>query len=358
MKVIVTIESFDGNMSDFDFLIPSIPTLMDGLITKLVNLEGTPINIEGLNTIHFTDDYRKELFSFQKEHGMASFATHNKIADGNAQVLLVKQDESNSADDVGYHIFFSKLIPMVIVIANFFENECTHTYENKIDKSILQKLSNEKNDYIRMIRHELAHVEDENNQKQWKWLDSSFMNNDLQTRLRYDAYRLWMEFYACKRSNFIYSPDKAGDEISSLLSNLETAEEIVCDLRWKYNTQEISLNEFVSSIHEYVRSAFIYCCYFMGHLDKLYDYVADKLRIELYPSRFYCFMPEMWAILRKMAETYPHWVGPEVYDPLASVVNRCFEEFNIQIQDTSQGTYYDIPVLHLTTRSKGSFVLD
>ena len=61
MKIDVTIKGFDGNLAQYDFLIPSIPNIMETLIDKLITLCEPAINIDGLNTIHFTEDYRAEI---------------------------------------------------------------------------------------------------------------------------------------------------------------------------------------------------------------------------------------------------------------------------------------------------------
>ena len=338
MQVIVTVKTFGDEMAQYDFLIPSMKEVMKNVIDQLITLEEPPINVENLVVVHFTDDYRQELFSFQESIGHHAFATRNKIADGHAQVV--------SADD-GFHVFFSKLIPMSIMIGQLCENN-----EGKLDVELLNKMKLEKNRYLRMLRHELAHVEDENNQKNWPWLKNAFDERNLMSVLRYDAYRLWEEYYACRRSNFIYNVEGMAEEIVSLLSNLEIAEKEVCDLRWKYNTQMIDLNDFVKLLHEYVRSAFIYCCYFMGHADRMYEYIVDQLKPELYPSRFYSYIPRMWAVLRSMADSYPVWDDVAICNELAEIVLNAIKGFEVYPEDTAEGLYYNIPPKRLKAKER------
>lgn len=351
MQVAVTIKSFDNGLDKYDFLIPTIAETMKSLIYKLVTLQDPAINIDGLNTVHITEDYRQELFEFQESMGNRAYVTRNKVSEGYAQVVRVKEGKGKPEDE-GYHIFISKFIVMNIVVSQWLENHAIEGYETEEQIELLKELSVEKNEYIRMIRHELCHVEDENNQKNWDWFESTFSDKSLQGMLRYDACRLWEEFYACKRSNFIYTPDSAVREMSSLLSNLEIAEKEVCELRWKYNTQELTLTDFIILLHEYIRSAFIYGCYFMGHMDRIYESIISQLKPELYPSRIYPFFPEAWKALRKMAETYPNWHGPEVYDVLSEIVLKSIEEFKIYPIDTDKGIYYRIPAVHIQTRSE------
>ncbi len=356
MQVVVTIKSFDDIFSEYDFLIPTIAETMEKLINNLVTLEEPAINIEGLNIVHFTDNYMDELFAFQESMGQRPFATSNKISEGYAQVILVKDGQGNP-EDVGYHIFISKYIATSIVVCQWLEDRMVDADITEDQKELVKELSLKKNQYIRIIRHELCHVEDENNQKKWEWFESAFEDKKLQSILRYDACRIWEEYYACKRSNFIYTLDSASQEISSLLSSLETAEKEICELRWEYNNQKIALTKFVALLHEYVRSAFIYGCYFMGHMDKMPGFQIDKLTPELYPSRFYPFFPDIWKALRKMAETYPTWKGPEVYDAVAEIVLKSIKEFEIYPKETEKGTYYNIPVVRLQTRSEEAMTI-
>ena len=340
MQIIVTVKTFGDEMAQFNFLIPSMKDVMEKAIDQLITLEEPHINIENLVAIHFTDDYRKELFSFQKSIGHPAFATRNKIANGHAQVV--------STED-GFHIFINKLIPMSIMTAQFFEDN-----NGKLNQELLSELELEKNKYLRILRHELAHVEDENNQRNWPWLKHAFDGFNLQNVLRHDAHRLWEEYYACRRSNFFYDNEGMREEIASLLSNLEIAEKEVCDLRWKYNTQKVKLNDFIKLLHEYVRSAFIYCCYFMGHIDRVYEHIVYQLKPELYPSRFYPYIPRMWAVLRSMADSYPAWEDVAVFDKLTEIILDSIKEFEVFPEDTVEGIDYSIPVKRLTTRRESS----
>lgn len=146
MRIVVTVKSFDNEMSQFDFLIPSMANTMERLIIDLISLEEPHINIDGLNAIYFTNDYREELFSFQESVQHEKFATKNKIADGYAQVVLVREGEGSS-EEIGYHIFFSKFIPMAIMVGEYLERNADIVPEE------LASFIGSKNEYIRMIRH-------------------------------------------------------------------------------------------------------------------------------------------------------------------------------------------------------------
>ena len=293
MQINVTIESFDSESAQFDFLIPYLKNTMENVIKQLIELEKPYINIENLVAVHFTENYREELFAFQKSIGHSAFATKNKIGEGYAQVV---------ATEIGYHIFFNKLIPTVIIIGQFLENN-----SERIDYDYLNKIKLEKKYFLHLIRHELAHVEDENNQKCWTWFKHAFDGNSLQNILRFDAHRLWEEYYACRRSNFFCDINGISEEIKNLLSSLDKAEKEICELRWKYNNNQMELNEFIRLLHEYIRSAFIYCWYYMGHMDRVADDLICQIKQVVYPSRFFHYIPDMWNALRSMVKVYPQW---------------------------------------------------
>ena len=350
MKIVVTIKSFDDEMSQFDDFIPSLSESMKSLIDQILEMDNPPINIEGLNSIHFTNDYLNELFAFQKSVGHNTFATRNKIAGGHAQVVCVEEGEGKP-DDIGYHIFIDKKIPLTILIGQLTENNTEIT-----DESSITIARNSKNEFIRMIKHELAHVEDKNNQKRWEWLDAMYSVKDLQNGLRQNALRFWEEYYACKRSNFIYDADIVVQDIKSLLNNLETAEKEICDLRWKYNKMEISLDDFVAKFHDYIKTALIYCCYFMGHMNLMYEQMKGVIEANMFPSRFYCFVPEIWSELRRIDEAYPEWKGPEILDGISVILIKCINSFEIYLTEEENGIRYDIPVCKLKTRHEESQV--
>ena len=86
MNVDVTVKSFDDNMQQYDFLIPSIKGTMETVIYQLAQLREPFIDITGINTVHFVDNYRNELFDFQHSVGHHSFATLNKMKFRNSVV--------------------------------------------------------------------------------------------------------------------------------------------------------------------------------------------------------------------------------------------------------------------------------
>lgn len=272
--------------------------------------------------------------------------TRNKIAVGHAQVVYVTGSEATESVQ-GFHIFFDKLIPGTILASQVMENAISGGFPKQ-----RKQISECKNTFIRMIRHELAHVEDESNQRKWTWFDTAFDKQSVLNSARYHAYRMWEEFYACKRSAYFITAESVSKEITELLCNLDKSEEEICELRWKYNTQEIDLNDFVSQLHAYIRTALIYCCYFMGHAYAIREVLIDKMKPNLYSSRFYPQITRIWKILINMSDSYPGWCSPEIFDDLAKVVIECIESFEVYPRDQEKGIYYSIPVKRLYKKSK------
>lgn len=338
MKIIVTTKSFGEGFTDFDGFLPFLPQIMEQTISMLALLERPEINIDKLVAVHITDDYRKELFDFQESIGQAKFYTHNKIGEGKGQVITVED---------GFHIFFDKQVLVPIIAAQIFENN-----QLQIDNKIKASLAIEKNKYLRMVRHELAHVEDLTNQQKWNWAMGFGVSNNIKDNLQYIALRLWEEYYACQRSNFMNNIEMLEDELSSLLSNLTVAEEEICKQRWKYNIREISLKDFLKTLFEYIKMAFVYCCYFMGHYNKHSDTLEPFFVQGSYLSRFYSFIPSMWECLKIMHESYPNWNTMEIFNGLSDILLCSIRSFEVYPEDTTEGTYYSIPPKELITRKQ------
>lgn len=338
MQVIVTVKELKKEDAHFNPLIPMIKGAMESSIDKLIALEEPPINVDGLVAVHVLDDYEKELTDFQLSNGQKPHMTKLSIGEGHGQVIT-------TAD--GYHIFLNKYIPINILACQLLEDN-----SNGSNDKLLNQIKIEKNKYLRVIRHELAHIEDKNNQKEMLWLKDAIRIDNLQNRLRSVAYRLWEEFYACSRSNFYYDSDGIIEEFRSLSCSIEQAEEKACELRWEYNTLKIDINTFVTSFMDYLQTALIYGCYFLGHIDKIYNSVGHELMQRAYPSRIFPHFLAIWERLRAMKESYPKWNSPEILDELADVVHLVIREFEVFPKDTCEGVYYDVPPKKLKTKKQ------
>ena len=124
MQIIVPVKRFDEKAADFNYLIPTLKETMESVVNRLITPEDPPLNTDNLVAIHFTENYREELFAFQESVGHPAFATQNKIGDGYAQVVYVAEVQGSS-DLRGYHIFISKYIPMAILVGQHGENLVT-----------------------------------------------------------------------------------------------------------------------------------------------------------------------------------------------------------------------------------------
>lgn len=344
MDVIVTIKSFDDELHQFNNMLPMVEQCMQSAITQLAILDDNPIDLSNLKSIHFTDNFREELFEFQKSVGIKEHATLNNLGRGYAQVVYVG---SPNADELcGYHIFCDKQIALVIMVGQFIEDNF-----HQFTEEVTMNAKKEKLYYLRALRHELAHVEDETNQKKWIWFEHAFDQDGVKSSMRQIALRMWEEYYACRRSMFFDDRMLLEDELISLYNHLDLAEREICELRWKYNTREIDLNDFITSFGDYLRTALFFCCYFMGHHDQIYEIAVGKVQL-LTPSRFVGYIPELWKHLREMSSTYPNWSGVEVFDSLSKTIGQCINGFEIYLREERDGIYYDIPEKRLKPLSE------
>ena len=284
------------------------------------------------------------MYDFQQSVGHSTYATKNKIADGQAQVVTVK-DNQGKPTDVGYHIFISKSITMIVIIGLFLE-------ENKSEENVNQLVDiiNLKNSFIRKIRHELAHVEDHNNLCKCNWIEELLQKEDLLNQLRYDGYRFWEEYYACKRSSYFFDEKIIMEEFDVLLSDLENAEKEICQQKNSYISNEILAEDFIISMHEYIESAYIYCCYFIGHYDNYYDSFKAKLKSSKFPIRFYPYILELWEALHVIEKSYPKWNNPNIFDSFVKIVIDTMETFEVYPRDIDKGQSVSISTNTITTR--------
>ncbi len=81
----------------------------------------------------------------------------------------------------------------------------------------------------------------------------------------------------------------------------------------------------------------------MGHLNITFSYFEEK-RFPFYilPSKFMSHFKELWKALRKMDESYPRWIGPEVLDDVAEILQRTIEDYGVYMNDDSGSIYYKI----------------
>lgn len=346
MKIKVSVQSFDN--PQFNFLIPSIDNAMKNAIIQLADLEELHINISKLNTIHITEDYQNELFSFQQQIGHTTFVTNNEIAKGVAQVINVKTTDCTTEDLIGYHIFMDKCIPMILLLSEYSLD--TQNGIQLSDEEIDQIKEN-KLDYLIKVRHELAHIEDLTNQENLLWIPKIYQDLSVNGQLRCQALHLWREYYACQRSIFNHNAKILAENLNELFVNLEKAEKEICELRWKYNTQLITLESFVKKLYDYIYTAYVYCCYSAGHLDIIYNNFFEDHQIDSKPSRFLSYFPKLWKALRNLRDMYPNWSGAEIFDEIASILLATIKSFEVYPLDTPDGIYFSIPPKKLNLKS-------
>jgi len=346
MKIDVTVKSFDN--PQLNFLIPSIDNAMKGAIIQLADLEEPHIDISKLNTVHIPEDYQNELFSFQQKIGHTKFVTNNEIAKGAAQVINVKKTDCTTDDLIGYHIFMDKCIPMILLLSEYSLN--TKNGIQLSDKEIDQ-LKEDKLDYLIRVRHELAHIEDLSNQELLLWIPKMYQDYSVKGQLRCQALHLWREFYACQRSIFNHNAKLLAQNLDELIINLEKAEREICELRWEYNKQSITLESFIKGLFDYIYTAYVYCCYSAGHLDIIYDGFFERHPINNTPSRFLPHFPKLWEALRTLREMYPNWSGAEIFDEIAVTLLATIKSFEVYPSDTAEGMYFSIPPKKLSVKS-------
>lgn len=336
MKIEVTIKTFE--IPEANGFIPFVAPMMENAIKQLIRLPGQkPMEVDELNTVHFVDDYLVELKEFQKQYGTSQYVTNNKLGRGHA---IVEYLGDNAPIDLkGYHIFVDKAVPQTIVLVQQIENNKASL---PLPEEQFEQLVREKKEFLRMLRHELAHVEDGIKRRQLTWIQKLYHGKGIENRLNRISMRLWEEYYACKRSSYYYDVDGLGVQLSSMMDSLWKAEDEICELRWQYNSRNLDLDDFIEKFYIYLQMALIYCCYYCGHADDFYDELKLLFVKHEAPSRFYKYIPRLWEALRNLYADYPEWPDEKVLSETSAIILDCVKEFEVFPRDEDEGIYYEI----------------
>ncbi len=191
---------------------------------------------------------------------------------------------------------------------------------------------------------------DKDLRKKCNWIEELLQKKDLLNQLRYVGYRFWEEYYACKRSSYYYDTKIIMNEFDELLSELEDAEKEICQQKNRFISNEMIVEDFLSSIHEYIETAYILCCYFIGHYDIIYDSFKTRLNSLSAPIRFYPHILELWEAIHVVEKSYPNWGNPNIFDSFVKIITDTMESFEVYPKDIDKGQSVSIGMNTIKTK--------
>ncbi|EJL23965.1 hypothetical protein [Novosphingobium sp. AP12] len=195
---------------------------------------------------------------------------------------------------------------------------------------------------LMILAHEGAHAED------LKFRDEDCPGVLLQTQITEwvdnhlgpQAYLMWEEYYACRRTSGIF-PEATKDFLASLLSSLETTPVTVdAAIDRFYDHQDVNLlaGETLEPAGRPLRLA----AYLLGHLDGLdQDWTdQDELVEKIAGTPAYGLIGRMHAELRRLWDREEGWSGLDDFATLTEIASDNYENAGITVIPGEDGGAY------------------
>ncbi len=156
----------------------------------------------------------------------------------------------------------------------------------------------------------------------------------------------WNEYAACRLSARIEYEKQLEWFEETFCKCAEEVKERANDYIRQYRRHG-DLNKLVPQIVAEYGGVLKYAAYLLGHLDGLGLSISkDAPKAHELVNRKTYFTPifvRFAACLRSMWESYGHWSGLEVFDPLKDVADTLLRAAGIEIQERAQGPYVHVP---------------
>lgn len=305
-------------------------------IFSIYNSLKETLDLSLLNLIIVPEDYKSELFEFQRNNGHSEFITENEYGQGCAQVVSSK---SNSGETI-YNVVIDKKLIFSFVADNKLQAiKETFNAEQYKEFCDIRQLA------INALCHEFAHVNEYSLNREIKWLQDIEIDTDLHLQYLELAKQCWSEYFACRTvsSTFPLKPE----DCTEIINTCNDAEKMLQQKRSKYNRKIITLDDFVREFHKYTTFILKKIASAHGNLYCLAESRGDIIQTmedNFGESYIKVIWSEYGRELNKLYEEYPMWKDNTVFDDVISLNEKYFNQFDIYISQTAQGIYYDIPV--------------
>ena len=294
------------------------------------------LDLSLLNSIIIPDDYKTELFEFQRNNGHKESLTENEYARGFAQVVS-SQSHNN---DVVYNVIIDKAIIQALLCDDALSN-----IKNSIDEAKYKELIHERTFAINTLCHELAHVYAYNLKKNITWLEQDYEDSDLKSLYSSLALSCWDEYFASRIVSATYA--WASESIYELKRTCNSAEEMLNEKRREYNHRNISLTDFAIEFHKYTDVLLKNISYLHGNLFCLTE-SREHMVCCIDENLDGTYIKSIWIDFGQVMDTlfkdYPNWKNESVLHDLTLLIEKYYNQFDIYLSQKYEGIYYDIPV--------------
>lgn len=299
-------------------VMPVLKSRFEEVISVYANHVLGDVDGSHLAKIIVTDNFVEDVQDFQREHlGGKTQVTNNDYGRAMGKTILSEKD--------GYHYIFLDAEYGSFII----DDEIFGAVIEKVDEDVKQPMLAHRSKAINILAHELEHykfhmlfVEPEE--------DFSLFGQYKKLLLR-----MYNEYAACRNAMNV-STVAAIPYDEDYMQNIES---YIMEHRSKYNHRQISLNEFCSLFHHYTFQA----------LMNISANIGSKHGIDSDTTVFdHCLCGDIIIKLEKgFADTYDTAeTGKEIQfpDTLIDWISEYYACFQVYLEDTSDGIYYDIPV--------------
>lgn len=305
-------------------------------IFSIYNSLKESLDLSLLNSIIVPEDYKAELFEFQRNNSHSEFITENEYGQGFAQVVSSK---SYSGETI-YNVVIDKGLIFSLIADNDLQ-----TIKESLNDEQYEEFYDIRRLAINILYHEFGHVHEYGLNRKMGWLQNRKMGTDLHSQFLKLAKQCWSEYFACRTASSTF-PLKPEDCIE-IINTCNDAEKMLQQKRSKYNRRIITLNDFVIEFHRYTTFILkkIACAH--GNLYCLAESREDIIKT-MGDNFGESYIKGIWAdygrALNKLYEDYPMWKDNTVFNDIIFLNKKYYNQFDIYISQTTQGLYYDIPV--------------
>lgn len=305
-------------------------------ILSIHNSIESQLDLSLLNAIIITEDYKVELFEFQRNNGHSEFVTENEYGQGFAQVVSSK----SSTGDTVYNVIIDKCL----IVALIGDNVLPYLKET-LDAEQYETLLYTRQLAINTLCHELAHVHEYALDRGIEWVQKRVKSLDLHSQYLETAMQCWNEYFACRTVSGTYPFNV--DNCLEIINTCKNAEKMLQEKRSKYNRQIISLNDFIIEFHKYTTFLLKKIAYAHGNLYCLADSKQDAIQtmeIDFEGAYIKAIWVEYGKAMDNLYVNFPLWKDETVFDDVISLIEKYYNQFEIYLHQESRGVYYDIPI--------------
>lgn len=299
---------------------PELKQRFELVFSKFAEQVLTGANYGNLESIIVSDNFVDDVLAFQRENlNGVEGVTSNEYGRAFGKMIYVPKQEK-------YYVFLDAEYVSFLIDDTIFDAIIDNL---KGDKELINRIVVQRQCAMNLLAHELEHYKFANSQTA-----SSVDIDSLDSQCERMMFELFDEYNAARNATEASSVSVFSCDEEYMLK----IEKYIMDNRWKYNTREIDLNQFVALFHQYTRQALMYIA---ANIGSQHGVESDKTIFE--NCRCYSLTQEL---AQEFDSLFAKLQGGEkivISIRLVEWLKEYYELFKIYISETAHGWYYDIP---------------